>query len=100
MKPSEPCILTINGGSSSVKFAVYPTVDQLKRTLYGTVGRIGMSGTNLTFHVPATNPQNSRLLDASDHKSAAPFWWIGSKSSMVSNRSEPWDTASSTACNW
>jgi len=73
MKPSEPCILTINGGSSSIKFAVYPTVDQLKRTLYGTVDRVGMSGTNLTFHAPATNPQNSRLLDASDHKSAAHF---------------------------
>jgi len=53
MKPSEPCILTINGGSSSIKFAVYPTVDRLKRTFYGTVDRIGMSGTNLTFHAPA-----------------------------------------------
>ena len=28
MKPANPCILTINGGSSSIKFAVY----QARRT--------------------------------------------------------------------
>ena len=73
MKPANPCILTINGGSSSIKFAVYPASEPLKRRLYGTVDRIGMSGTNLTFHVPATNQQDSRSVDASDHKSAATF---------------------------
>ena len=71
MKPANPCILTINGGSSSIKFAVYQASEPLKRSLYGAVDRIGMSGTNLTFHVPATNRQDSRSLDASDHKSAA-----------------------------
>jgi acetate kinase len=73
MEPANPCILTINGGSSSIKFAVYPASEPLKRRLYGTVDRIGMSGTNLTFHVPATNQQDSRSVDASDHKSAATF---------------------------
>ena len=73
MKPANPCILTINGGSSSIKFAVYPASEPLKRRLYGTVDRIGMSGTNLTFHVPATNQQDSRRLDAPDHTSAAIF---------------------------
>jgi acetate kinase len=71
MKPSNPCILTINGGSSSIKFAVYPASDPLKRSLYGTVDRIGMSGTNLTFQVPTKKERDSRGVDASDHKSAA-----------------------------
>ena len=53
MKPANPCILTINGGSSSIKFALYQAGEPLKRGLYGTVDRIGMSGTNLTFHDPA-----------------------------------------------
>jgi len=48
MKPIAPCILTINGGSSSIKFGVYPAGEPLKRGLYGTVDRIGMTGTNLT----------------------------------------------------
>jgi acetate kinase len=73
MKPADPCILTINGGSSSIKFAVYPALEPLKRKLYGTVDRIGMSGTSLTFHLPATNQQDSRRLDAFDHRSAATF---------------------------
>jgi acetate kinase len=62
-----PCILTINGGSSSIKFALYQLGEPLKRTLHGTIDRIGMSGTTLT------SEQTSRPLDASDHKSAARF---------------------------
>ncbi len=71
MKPADSCVLTINGGSSSIKFGVYQTGEPLKRRLYGMVDRIGLSGTNLTFEDPATNQRGSRPLDASDHKSAA-----------------------------
>ena len=71
MKPGEPQILTINGGSSSIKFALYAAVKPLKRGLYGTVDRIGLSGTNLTFHYADGKPEASRKLIAVDHKSAA-----------------------------
>jgi acetate kinase len=71
MKPGESQILTINGGSSSIKFALYAAVKPLKRGLYGTVDRIGLSGTNLTFHDADGKPQVSRELTAADHKSAA-----------------------------
>jgi acetate kinase len=71
MKPGEPQILTINGGSSSIKFALYAAVKPLKRGLYGTVDRIGLSGTNLTFHDADGKPEASRKLIAADHKSAA-----------------------------
>jgi acetate kinase len=68
MKPANSSILTINGGSSSIKFALYQTGETLERKLHGTVDRIGMSGTNLT-----ANGEGCRRLDASDHKSAAIF---------------------------
>ena len=71
MKPANAYILTINGGSSSIKFALYDAVEPLKRGLYGTVDRIGLSGTNLTFHDADGKPQASRKLIAADHKSAA-----------------------------
>jgi len=71
MKPSDSNILTINGGSSSIKFALYAAVEPLKRGLYGTVDRIGLSGTNLTFHDADGKPQASCKLTAADHKSAA-----------------------------
>ncbi len=71
MKTGSAAILTINGGSSSIKFALYAAVEPLKRRLYGTVDRIGLSGTNLTFHDADGKPQASRKLIAADHKSAA-----------------------------
>jgi acetate kinase len=73
VKPANPCILTINGGSSSIKFAEYRGGEPLQRGLHGTVDRIGVSGTTLTFDDPATNQRDSRGLEASDHKSAADF---------------------------
>ena len=57
MKPANSNILTINGGSSSIKFALYEAVKPLKRGLYGTVDRIGLSGTNLTFTEPTKKQQ-------------------------------------------
>ena len=71
MKPVDSKILTINGGSSSIKFALYEAVKPLKRGLHGTVDRIGLSGTNLTFHDADGKPSASRKLAAADHKSAA-----------------------------
>ena len=70
-KESMQSILTINGGSSSIKFALYQTGEPLKRGLYGKVDRIGLSGTNLTFHDPTKRQPESRKLAAADHKLAA-----------------------------
>jgi acetate kinase len=71
MKPANAHILTINGGSSSIKFALYQVGEPLKRGLVGKVDRIGLSGTNLTFHDPTKKQPESRKLAAADHKSAA-----------------------------
>jgi acetate kinase len=79
-------ILTINGGSSSIKFALYNVGEPLQRGLYGKVDRIGLTGTNLTFHDRDGKPHKSRKLAASDHKSAANFLidWLEKQ-----NRFEP-----------
>ncbi|MGA3162627.1 MAG: acetate/propionate family kinase [Verrucomicrobiota bacterium] len=71
MKPNNAQILTINGGSSSIKFALYQVEEPLKRGLHGKVDRIGLSGTNLTFNAPTKKQPESRNLAAADHKSAA-----------------------------
>jgi len=73
MKPTKRQILTINAGSSSIRFALYQVGAALERRLDGKIDRIGLSGTSLTFNDPATNQQNSRSLAASDHKSAGNF---------------------------
>ena len=67
----KPSILTINGGSSSIRFALYEKGKPLKRGLHGTVDRVGLSGTSLTFSGADGTPQESCKLAATDHKSAA-----------------------------
>ena len=81
-------VLTINGGSSSIKFVLYQTGEPLERGLHGKVDRIGLSGTNLTFHDPTGKPQNSRSIAASDHKSAAKFLidWLEEQHGFASVR--------------
>jgi acetate kinase len=71
MKPGDSQILTINGGSSSIKFALYRAGKPLKRGLYGKIDRIGLSGTNLTFTEPKKKRPQHRKLAVTDHKSAA-----------------------------
>jgi acetate kinase len=71
--PANPYILTVNGGSSSIKFAMYPAVEPLRRTLDGSVDRIGMSGTTLTLTEAAARRHDSCPLDTSDYRSAAAF---------------------------
>ena len=89
-------ILTINGGSSSIKFALYQDGEPLERGLYGKIDRIGFSGTNLTFDETATNRHDSFGLPASDHKSAATFLmdWLQGQ-----NRFGLWGTVLSMACS-
>jgi len=88
VKPNKASVLTINGGSSSIKFALYHVEEPLKRGLYGKVDRIGLSGTNLTFSDPAGNQQESLNIEASDHKSAANFLigWLEKKHNFDSVR--------------
>ena len=86
MKTANPCILTINGGSSSIRFALYQTGDPLKRGPYGKVDRIGLPGTILTFHGPVQSLPESLSIEASDHRSAAAFLidWLEEKVGFAS----------------
>ena len=86
MKPDDQNILTINGGSSSIKFALYHVEEPLKRGLYGKVDRIGLSGTNLMFNDPTNKQQDALSVASSDHKSAANFLidWLEDQKSFES----------------
>ncbi len=73
MLPASTSILTINGGSSSIKFALYQIGEALERKLVGKVNRIGLSGTNLTFNDSSQAEPGSRNIEAANHGSAANF---------------------------
>ena len=68
-----PCVVTINGGSSSIRFAVYETTEPPRRLLSGKIDRIGVSGTNVTVNDAQGTPQGPRRLVAADHPTAVKF---------------------------
>ncbi len=70
MKPADPRILTINGGSSSIKFALFEAGDSLQRILEGGIERIGLP--DATFRVKGLDQANnfSRPVTAPDHTAA------------------------------
>ena len=63
----------MNGGSSSIKFALYRMSDPPRRGLHGKVDRIGLRGTHLAFVDPDGDRQESRDIGDLDHPSAAGY---------------------------
>jgi acetate kinase len=70
MKPADPRILTINGGSSSIKFALFAAGDALRRIMEGRIERIGLP--TAIFRVKGLNQSDSfsRPVTAPDHNVA------------------------------
>ena len=70
MKPANPRILTINGGSSSIKFALFEARESLRRILEGGIERIGLP--EPTFRVKGSDQADSfsRSVTAPDHTAA------------------------------
>ncbi len=79
-------LLTINGGSSSIRFALFDLGEPLKRLLDGKVDRIGLSGTNLTIKDASGQSENSHPIDASDRHSAVGFLldWLETQQAFAS----------------
>jgi acetate kinase len=66
-------LLTINGGSSSIRFALYEEGEPLRLLLNGKVDRVGLSGTNLSFEDSTGLSQDSPIIDPARHPSAVAF---------------------------
>ena len=70
MKLANLFILTINGGSSSIKFALFESGDPLRRILEGGIERIGLPEATLRVKGLDQADNFSRLVTAPDHKEA------------------------------
>jgi acetate kinase len=68
---SSDSILTINGGSSSIRFALYADADDLTCRLEGKVDRIGSGGATLHFDDHRSGRRGSQAVAAGDLASAA-----------------------------
>ncbi|MDE2059687.1 MAG: hypothetical protein KGL31_06040 [candidate division NC10 bacterium] len=70
MKPANPRILTIDGGSSSINFALFEAGDPLRRNLGGEIKRIGLSEATLRVKGLDHADKVSRSVTATDHTAA------------------------------
>ena len=82
MKPANPRILTINGGSSSIKFALFEAADPLQRILEGAIERIGLPEARLRVKGQNRADNLSMAVTAPDHAAAvgALMDWIEERS--------------------
>ncbi len=70
MKQVNGCVLTVNGGSSSIKFALFKTDNTLQRIMEGRIDRIGLP--EATFVVKGLNKADNftRTVTAANHTEA------------------------------
>ena len=81
-----PCVLTINGGSSSIRFAVFEIGAVPRRRLAGKIDRIGLSRTTLVVEESSGPPHPHRRLTGADHRSAVGFLldWLATQPAFAS----------------
>jgi len=70
MKASNFRILTVNGGSSSIKFALFESGDALERVVSGAIERIGLPDPVLKVTGDQAGDNVSRAVAAADHTAA------------------------------
>lgn len=68
-----PCLLAINVGSSSIRFAVFGAGGPVQRLLAGKVDRVGLSGTAFVVDDPDGGSQVPRRLPVGDHRTAVGY---------------------------
>ena len=67
MKSKKNNLLTINGGSSSIKFALYETEESLNQLFHGEIENIGTKNAVLIFSGAINNKQNSININTADY---------------------------------
>lgn len=79
--PMDDTLLAINGGSSSIKFALFEAADVPRRRLSGSIDRIGLDGGRLKASELRTNEKTDTPLAADNHAHAVEqlLAWLGSR---------------------
>jgi acetate kinase len=85
-RPQKDCLLTINGGSSSIKYALYEINDPLNQLLSGEMEGIGSGKARLRFIHLKSEPKHNVDIPVADH-TAAGHWlvdWLQKEAGFIS----------------
>jgi len=78
-----PTVLTLNGGSSSIRFAIYDIADASNKLLDGKIERIGVGGTSMSVAAMQKDGtvKTHTPIDAQDHRSVTEYLmsWLASE---------------------
>ena len=66
-------VLTINSGSSSLRFALFNALESLPQILIGKFERIGLSDARLSFTDRLAKQKDERMIDAPNHVACVPL---------------------------
>ncbi len=66
-------VLTINSGSSSLRFALFNALESLPQILIGKFERIGLSDARLSFTDRLAKQRDERMIDAPNHVACVPL---------------------------
>jgi acetate kinase len=88
VKQVKTCVLTINGGSSSIKFALFATTPKLQRILAGTIERIGLPEAAFVMKGQDKADNFDRKVTAPDHTAA-----VGLLMDWIEGRFKPGELA-------
>ncbi|OLE14239.1 MAG: acetate kinase [Cyanobacteria bacterium 13_1_40CM_2_61_4] len=66
-------VLTINSGSSSLRFALFNALEALPQILIGKFERIGLSDARLSFTDSLSKQRDERMIDAPNHVACVPL---------------------------
>jgi len=82
-----PCVLALNGGSSSIRFAVFAAHGEPVRMLWGKIERIGQSGSRLVVHGVGQAPRSKPIAGGNPRDAAkALLAWLGKQRFFASIR--------------
>ena len=73
MHQSKRGVLSINSGSSSIRFALYQIGEPMEQILAGKIDRVGLTGTTLTFSDASYRQPANLEVEIPAHSSAAHF---------------------------
>lgn len=71
--PLNGSILTMNSGSSSIKFTIFQYTPSIKRVVEGSIDRIGLNGASFTFNKVLSLQHARTLINVANHESAVNY---------------------------
>jgi acetate kinase len=79
-------VACVNGGSSSIRFAIFEAARPVRRILEGKIERVGIAGTSLTFEDHLEGKRGACGIAGGDHGSAARHLldWLGERAAFAS----------------